>query len=82
MFAEAFFLLRTFLFARRREIRMSLNGTEEEEVMVEECEGKETFHIYLLTIVYSLLAVSGSGWGRAGWSTGHGHAERSRFYRL
>lgn len=59
---------------------MSLNGTDEEEVMVEECEGKETFHIYLLIIVYSFLAVSGSGRGR-GRLAGV-HVERSRFYRL
>lgn len=40
---------------------MSVNVTVEEVVMVEECEEKETFHIYLLTFVYSLLAVSGRG---------------------
>ena len=57
---------------------MSVNVTDEEVMMVEECEGKETFHIYLLTMVYSLLAVSGSV-GGAGWSK---HADRSRFCRL
>lgn len=69
-----------FCFVEKKQIGlvMSVNVTDEEVMMVEDCEGKETFHIYLLTMVYSLLAVSGSV-GGAGWSK---HADRSRFCRL
>lgn len=40
---------------------MSSNKTDSELPVAEDCEGRETFPIYLLSFVYSLLAVSGCG---------------------
>ena len=38
---------------------MSSNVTESELAAEEECEGKESFHIIVLSFAYSLLAVRG-----------------------
>lgn len=59
LFTQTSFYCAPLLAAEKIDVIMALNMTDEEAVMVEDCEEKETFHIYLLSIVYSILAVSG-----------------------